>query len=109
VKVKSLCVIGGDGGRAPAHVAAWTNRDDIDFSNCEAIKPVQEWDLPEDRRGELEHPMRAAKFSGVHSLTLFFSRNYGADSTRIFYIGLKGDFTPVRSRPLCAGFAAADA
>ena len=34
-------------------------------------------------------------FSSVHHLTLHFPSNYGDDSTRIYYIGLAGEFTQV--------------
>lgn len=40
---------------------------------------------------------RVAKFSNVHHLTIYISSNFGADTTTVFYIGLKGEFTPVRS------------
>lgn len=32
-------------------------------------------------------------FSTVHHLTIHFSRNFGANSTKIYYIGLRGEFT----------------
>jgi hypothetical protein len=35
---------------------------------------------------------RIVKFSSVSSITIFIPENFGADVTRIFYIGLKGDF-----------------
>lgn len=38
---------------------------------------------------------RVPKFSGVHSIDLYIPSNFGADSTRIHFIGLKGEFTEV--------------
>ena len=35
-------------------------------------------------------------FSSVHNLTLHFPTNFGADNTKIYYIGLAGEFTQVR-------------
>ena len=35
-------------------------------------------------------------FSSVHHLTLHFPGNFGADNTKIYYIGLAGEFTQVR-------------
>ena len=35
-------------------------------------------------------------FSSVHHLTLHFPTNFGADNTKIYYIGLAGEFTQVR-------------
>jgi len=39
--------------------------------------------------------IRASKFSSVQSLLLYFSSNYGADSTVIYYIGFQGEFKEV--------------
>ena len=36
---------------------------------------------------------RIVTFSSVHHLTIHIPQNFGADSTKIFYIGLKGEFT----------------
>ncbi len=38
-------------------------------------------------------PWQVAKFGGVHSLDMHFPSNFGASTTRIRFIGLKGDFT----------------
>lgn len=32
-------------------------------------------------------------FNNVHHLTLHFPSNFGSDVTKIFYIGLRGEFT----------------
>lgn len=39
---------------------------------------------------------RIVKFSGVNHLSLHLPKNFGEETTKVFYIGLKGDFTPVR-------------
>ena len=39
---------------------------------------------------------RVAKFNGVTSLLAYFPTNYGAETTKIYYIGLRGDFTQVK-------------
>ena len=38
---------------------------------------------------------RVAKFNGVHTLILHIPENFGADHTRITFIGIKGEFTEV--------------
>ena len=38
---------------------------------------------------------RVHKFQNVSSLTFFFEENYGASSTKIFYIGLNGEYMAV--------------
>jgi len=47
---------------------------------------------------------RTSKFSSVQSLLLYFSTNYGADSTVIYYIGLQGDFKEVVKQIQCNYF-----
>lgn len=36
---------------------------------------------------------RVVKFSSVNHLTLHFPCNFGSDKTRIYYIGLRGEYT----------------
>jgi hypothetical protein len=31
----------------------------------------------------------------VHSLTLFFPSNLGEDTTRLFFVGFKGEYSPM--------------
>lgn len=40
---------------------------------------------------------RAARFNGVDTLTIHFPSSFGGDNTKIYYIGLKGDFHEVSS------------
>jgi len=96
VKLKSIVVIGGESGSHPNKMKAYINREDIDFTVTSELKPVQEWDLHEDFKGEIEYTTRAAKFINVSHLTLHFPSNFGGDSARLYYIGLKGDFTEAK-------------
>jgi len=41
---------------------------------------------------------RIVRFSSVHHLTIHFPSNFGADNTKVYYIGLKGDFTEVKKQ-----------
>lgn len=38
---------------------------------------------------------RIVKFANVHHLTMHFPKSFGADVTKVVYIGLKGEFTEV--------------
>ena len=45
-------------------------------------------------------PVKRAFFGNTYSLTLFFEDSYGADSSEIFYLGFKGDFTKLNREPV---------
>ena len=48
---------------------------------------------------------RVARFNNVNHLSIHFPSNSGDDITRIYYIGLKGDFTEVcKLLPLTVSF-----
>ena len=57
------------------------NREDIDFGSVDNIEPAQQFDLVEDRTGDVEYPVKVAKFRSVHHLAVFVSSNFGADAT----------------------------
>ncbi|XP_066306402.1 uncharacterized protein [Miscanthus floridulus] len=69
------------------------NREGIDFSDAQNMQPVQEWELAENLQGALEYQTRYSRFQGVANLTLHFSDNFGGDTTKIYYIGLRGEAT----------------
>jgi PITH domain len=112
VKIKSICVVGAGDRENPADMSAFVNVETLDFDAAEATEPTQKWELVEDNaRGEVEYPTRFTRFQNVSKLWLFFSRNFGADQTRVMYIGLKGEYTLYKreavrsvyeSRPLAA-------
>jgi hypothetical protein len=58
VKLRALCIIGGAGGRAPAGVRLYANRDDLDFGAVAAMAPLQAFELQEDNAtGAIEYPV----------------------------------------------------
>lgn len=38
---------------------------------------------------------RIARFSSVHHLSIHISKNFGAESTRVYFIGLRGEYSEV--------------
>ncbi|XP_059274943.1 uncharacterized protein LOC132635877 [Lycium barbarum] len=96
VKIKSIAIVGGADGTSPAKMRAFVNRDGIDFSDAQSMQAVQEWDLAENLQGVLEYQTRYSRFQSVGNITLHFPDNFGADTTQIHYIGLKGEATQLK-------------
>ncbi|CAG8765359.1 29773_t:CDS:2, partial [Racocetra persica] len=70
----------------------YINREDIDFDTVDSYTATQEWELVSSP-DNVEYITRMAKMYNVRNLTLYFPENFGDDVTRIFYIGLKGEWT----------------
>ncbi|KAJ3341954.1 hypothetical protein HDU93_003775 [Gonapodya sp. JEL0774] len=102
VKVKSIAVLGA-GDHAPAKMNAFINRPDLDFSSCESTVPDQSWELPRPEwsvRDIVECQTRMTKFQNIRHLTLFFPSAHDADTLRITYIGLKGEWFEIKRDPI---------
>ncbi|KAL6296055.1 hypothetical protein ACE6H2_004197 [Prunus campanulata] len=96
VKIKSISIIGGTDGTSPSKMRAFINRDGIDFSDVQGMQAIQEWDLVENFQGVLEYQTRYSKFQNVASITLHFPDSFGSDTTKIEYIGFKGEATQLK-------------
>ena len=57
------------------------------------IAADQEFDLVRDEQGVVEYNPKVVTFSSVHHLSLHIPSNLGADETKIYWIGLKGEYT----------------
>ena len=103
----------------PRHLRVYANRANIiDFSEAEDVQPSLNISLLEGETSVTEYPLRLAAFSSINSLSLFFVRNpcnpilscpypcpyelneqsdsVGGESTRIYYIGFKGETRIIR-------------
>ena len=94
VKLKGLIVGAEDDDSAPDKVKLFKNRPNMTFDDAGA-KAEQEFNLVKDTTCTLQYAVKTVSFSSVHHLTLYFPSNFGAEQTRIFYIGLAGEFTQV--------------
>ncbi|XP_026144406.1 PITH domain-containing protein 1 isoform X2 [Carassius auratus] len=56
-------------------------------------EPEQAFRLNRDPLAELEYPTKIARFSNVEHLSIHIPRNFGSESTRVYYIGLRGEYT----------------
>jgi hypothetical protein len=84
----------------PREMLAFVNRDDLDFGLAEQLPLAQKWDLMEcvPRHETAEYQTKMSKFSSVQHLCLFFKSNFGHATTKIAYIGLKGEFIRMNNR-----------
>lgn len=94
VKLRAFSVVGGLGDEfesRPRAVRLYINRDDLDFGTVQDLEPVQAFDLLDNQAGEVEYPVRAVKFNGVHSIDMHFPSISESDHQAIFFIGFKGE------------------
>ncbi|KAK2583114.1 hypothetical protein KPH14_009140 [Odynerus spinipes] len=93
VKLKGLIIIGGEGPTRPNKVRLFKNRPHMTFDEV-MTEADQEFELCNDESGVHEYPLRVVKFSTVNHLSLHFTGNGGAERSKIYYIGLKGEWSP---------------
>lgn len=96
VKLKAISVIGGENMSLPKEMRLFKNIPDMSFDNT-AKEPDQIFSFP-DPGSELvllKFPTKPAKFSSISHLSIHFPDS-GRASTKIYYIGLAGDFLQAR-------------
>ncbi|KAB0797426.1 hypothetical protein PPYR_08420 [Photinus pyralis] len=92
IKLKGIIVVGEDSDSHPSKMRLYKNRPHMTFDDVR-IPADQEFDLHTDSSGTLEYATKIVLFSSVHHLSIHFPSNFGGDQTRVYYIGLKGEFT----------------
>jgi hypothetical protein len=92
VKITGITFIGEMDETHPSSVRIFKDRENMSFDDAVVAKPEQEVQLKHDDSAKVDYPLIAAKFSNVHNLTLHFPGNFGAETTRIYYIGIRGSF-----------------
>ena len=116
VKLTSF-TLAGDGESCPSKISVWVNRDDIDFDNCQDVKPTHVFDIAKDPKAELQYPADPLKFQNIHSLTFWIEENHGGSQTAFTFLGFRGTFLAPRvgvvvatyeSRPQLADHKAPD-
>ncbi|XP_072025536.1 PITH domain-containing protein 1-like [Amphiura filiformis] len=92
VKLKGIIVIGGEHDYHPAEMRLYKNQVHMTFDDTRG-EPEQTFEMQPDATGRMEYCTKIAKFSSVHHLSIHFPRNFGADTTKVYYIGLRGEFS----------------
>ncbi|XP_053983319.1 PITH domain-containing protein GA19395 [Hylaeus anthracinus] len=93
IKLKGLIVIGGEDDFHPDKVKLFKNRPFMTLDDA-ATTSEQEFELCVDTHGIHEYSLKVVKFSSVHHLSLYFTGREGGDKIKIYYIGLRGEWSP---------------
>jgi len=92
VKLKGVIVKGGEFDTHPDKMRLFKNRPNMTFDDAGSAAD-QEFSLVRDLDGTVQYKPKIVTFSSVHHLTIHFPSNFGDDNTKIYYIGLAGEFT----------------
>ncbi|ODO00647.1 hypothetical protein L198_02969 [Cryptococcus wingfieldii CBS 7118] len=101
ISLRSITLKAGPAGHTPREMHLFRDNLALDFSDASSTNPAQTFDVVPNRAG-VEYQVKAAKFNGLTSLTVFFPGNTAEDdeeTTKIFYIGLRGSHKPLPNRP----------
>lgn len=93
IKLKGFRIIGANDDSHPKKIRLFKNRPGMTFDDAKA-QADQEFDVYRDPTGEFEYPTKVVTFSSVHHLTMHIPKNFGDDQTKVYYIGLKGEWAP---------------
>ncbi|KAJ9097195.1 hypothetical protein QFC21_004864 [Naganishia friedmannii] len=98
--LRSIVIKAGPGGYTPSKAVLFVNTAGLDFASVNDRKPVEEIQLVAQREG-VEYAVRPSKFSAVRSLQMYFPANISGgddeETSRVYYVGLKGEWTAVSS------------
>jgi len=104
VKLKGIIICAPDDTTHPNRVRLYKNRPHMTFDDTQT-DPVQEFHLNRDPTGMLEYPLKAVSFSSVNHLSIHIPSNFGDETTKVCYIGLRGEWTAAqRSEILIANY-----
>ncbi|XP_038057413.1 PITH domain-containing protein 1-like isoform X2 [Patiria miniata] len=70
----------------------YKNQPNMTFDDTRS-DPDQVFEMQRDTSGILEYNTKIARFSNVNHLSIHFSKNFGAETSIVYYIGLRGEFT----------------
>ncbi|GAA6063140.1 hypothetical protein JCM10212_001188 [Sporobolomyces blumeae] len=104
VKLRSILIKAGPGGFTPDKMQVFANRQ-LDFDEATSTEVTQSFDVAATNQ-VAEYVVRPAKFPSVTSLTLFFPSNHGEDTTRISFVGFRGEYTPLKRDPIITVYEA---
>lgn len=99
VKLRSLLLKAGPTDQTPSALHLYPNIDNLDFEDASQgthPAPAQKLESIAVAREVIEYPLRTAKLSAVRSLTIFVPASLGSDTSRIYFLGLRGQWQDLR-------------
>ncbi|KAL8731300.1 MAG: hypothetical protein Q9166_003524 [cf. Caloplaca sp. 2 TL-2023] len=100
LKLHSLLIRSSVASSAPKTLKLFLNRDDLDFSTASDLPPTQTLEMSQTSEIQ-ELPVKRTSFGNTYNLNLFFEDNFGDDvTTRIYWIGFKGEFMNLSREPV---------
>ncbi|KAL8927748.1 MAG: hypothetical protein Q9208_002163 [Pyrenodesmia sp. 3 TL-2023] len=92
VKLHSVLIRSSEDSSAPKTLKLFSNRDDLDFSTASDLQPTQTLEL--SQTSEIQDiPVKRTLFGNTYNLILFIEDNFGDEVTRVYWIGIKGEFS----------------
>ena len=96
VKLKGIIIMGEDDDSHPSEMRLYKNIPQMSFDDTDK-ELDQTFSLNPDLTGELQYATKMSRFPNVYPLSIHISKNFGADTTKVFYIGLRGEWTELCS------------
>ncbi|KPV75375.1 uncharacterized protein RHOBADRAFT_26697 [Rhodotorula graminis WP1] len=104
VKLRSILIKTGPAGYTPDKMLVFANQL-LDFDEATSQDVTQSFDVAVTKE-VVEYAVRPAKFPSVRSLTLFFPSNHGEDTTRVSFVGFKGEYSALTRDPIITVYEA---
>ncbi|EIW84179.1 DUF1000-domain-containing protein [Coniophora puteana RWD-64-598 SS2] len=105
VKLRSVLLKAGPGDLIPTKMALFANQPDLDFSDIADKTPAQEFEVAQGKE-IAEYTVKAAKFTSTSSLTIFLSEAQGGFQSRVYYVGLLGQWSERKKNPIITVYEA---
>lgn len=94
VKLRAIMIKAGPSEQTPEEVHLFANREELDFDQASSgiPEPTQKLSSIAVGREVISYPLKTAKFNNVRSLHIFIPKSLGGDTTRIYFLGFKGEW-----------------
>lgn len=94
VKLRSLMIKASPADQIPSEIHVFPNLETLDFEEASdgTVQATQKLQSIAITRDVVTYPLKTAKFNNVRSITLFIPASLGSETSRIYFIGFKGEW-----------------